>query len=78
MEGTVKKFPHSKNYLTGGSMGSFGTSEGNITGRKKTKQNKTLEYMPNYNCLWRSSLDACIPHQRAGAGQRGVGCIIGA
>ena len=36
-EGVVKeeKFPHSRKPLTGGSVGSFGISEGNITGRKK-------------------------------------------
>ena len=33
-----EKFPHS-NHLTGVSVGSFGISKGNITGRKKTKQN---------------------------------------
>jgi len=34
------------NALTGGSVGSFTISEGNITGRKK----KSTEYTPNHNC----------------------------
>ena len=43
------------NPLIGGSGGSFGISEGNITGRKKTP----TEYMPNSNCQQRSSPEAC-------------------
>ena len=42
-EGVVKeeKFPHSRKPLTGGSVGSFGISEGNITGRGKKKIQST-------------------------------------
>ena len=38
-DGVMKeeKFPHSRKPLTGGSVGSFGISEGNITGREKKK-----------------------------------------
>ena len=45
-EGVLKeeKFPQAGNPLTGRSMGSFGISEGDITGRKQT-----TEYMPNCN-----------------------------
>ena len=41
-DGVVKeeKFPHSRKPLTGGSVGSFGISEGNITGRKKKKSHR--------------------------------------
>ena len=48
-EGILKeeKFPHSRKPLTGRSVGSFGISESNITGRKKN----TTEYMPNCNCV---------------------------
>ena len=42
-EGVVKKekFPHNRKLYIGVSVGSFGISEGNITG--KTKQNKTQD-----------------------------------
>ena len=43
-EGVIKEeaFPNIRNPLTSGSVGSFGISEGNITGRKnKKKINKT-------------------------------------
>ena len=36
-----EKFPHSRNPLTGGSVGSFGISEGNIIRRKGKKKKKT-------------------------------------
>ena len=42
-EGVVKeKFPHSRKPLTGGSVGSFGISEGNITGRGKKKKSHRI------------------------------------
>jgi len=47
------------NPLRGRSVGSFGISEGNITGRKKTKKQKTTHYAPNHHCQWRSSPGAC-------------------
>ena len=50
-------------------MGSFGISEGNITGREK-KKNPT-EYTPNHNSQWRSSPDAHVC-----AGQGGMGCML--
>ena len=37
-----EKFPNSRNPLTGGSEGSFGISEGNITGRKKKSPQNML------------------------------------
>ena len=41
-DGVMKeeKFPHSRKPLTGGSVGSFGISEGNITGREKKKSHR--------------------------------------
>ena len=48
-------------------MGSFGISEGNITGRGK-KKTKT-EYMPNHNCQQRVSPEAHNCYQQVGAGQ---------
>ena len=44
-----ENFPHSRKPSHRGSVGSFGISEGHITGRKKTKQ-KPSEYIPNHNC----------------------------
>ena len=49
----------------GGSMGSFGISEGNKTGRGKKKKKHT-GYAPNRNSQQRSSPDARIHHQQAG------------
>ena len=55
-------------------MGSFGISEGNITGGVGGNQHK--EYSPNCNSQWRSSPDARVHHQQAGAEQGGVGCML--
>ena len=57
---------------TGGSVGSFGISEGNIMRRKKTKTEtkKPTEYMHNHNCQQRSSPASRIHHQQAGLGGR--------
>ena len=60
LEGSLKKersFQTLGNTLTGGSVVSLGTSEGNITGRKN---NKPTDYVPNSNSQWRSSTDDCI------------------
>ena len=74
-EGVMKeeKFPTPGNALTSGSMGSFGISEGNITGKGKKK--KTQNTCLNHNSQWRRSPDARDRQQRAGAEQGGVGCI---
>ena len=49
-----EKFPHSKKPSHRSSVGSFGISEGNITGRKKKERKKEREkptkYTPNHNC----------------------------
>ena len=42
-----EKFPHSRNPLTGGSVGSFGISEGNIIRRKGKKKKNN----PQDTCL---------------------------
>jgi len=56
------------------SVGSFGISEGNITGKKQNKQiKKKTEYVPNCNYQRRTSTDACVCHQRVKAGQGGIG-----
>ena len=55
-------------------MGSFGISEGKITGTEKKKKN--TEYMPNCNSQWRNSPDTRNCHQGAGAGQGGTGCML--
>ena len=70
--GEVSK--HQETLSLGGSVGSFGISEGNVTGRKK--EIKPTDFAPNHNSQRRSSPDARICHQQAGAGQRGVGGII--
>ena len=63
------------NPLTGGSVGSFGISEGNIT-RRETHTHTHTEYVPNHNCQWGSSPDTCFHHQRVGDGQEGTGCTL--
>ena len=63
------------NPLTSRSVGSSGILEGNITGRKRKKKQPT-EHTPSHNSQRRSSLDACISHQRMGAGQEGAGCML--
>ena len=63
------------NPLTGGSVGSFGISEGNITGRKNKIKN--TEYVPNRHSQWRGSPDPHICHQQPGAEQGGEGCMHG-
>ena len=68
-----RSFQTPRNPLTRGSVGSFGISEGNITGRGKKKK---TEYMPNRNSQGRSSPDARICHQQAGTEQGGVGCML--
>ena len=50
----------------------FGISEGNRTGRKKWI--KPTDYAPNSNSQRRSSPDARVCHQQAGAEQGRVGC----
>ena len=74
-EGVMKEEKVSKQQetLSGGSVGSFGISEGNIT-RRGRKKNPT-EYAPNHNSQQRTSPDAPVRHQRAWAGQGGTGCI---
>ena len=72
-----EKFPHSRTPSHRQVCENFGISEGNITGRKKKKKNP-MGYVPNCNCQQRSSPDAWVHHQRAGPGQGGTGCIIGA
>jgi len=52
-------------------MGSFGIPEGNITGRGKKKKN-TQRICTYRNCQQRSSPDARVLHQQAGAGQGGA------
>ena len=69
-----RSFDTVENPLTGGSVGSFGISEGNITGRGKKK--KPTEYMPNHNRQWRSSTDAHVCHKWVGAGQGSTVCML--
>ena len=71
-EGVAKeeKFLHNRKLSQACLWGSFGISEGNITGREK-KQN------PQNMCLTvTSSSDACSRQQRVGVEQGGMGCII--
>ena len=68
-----RSFQTAGNPLTCRSVGSFGISEVNITGRKKAKP---TEYFPNRNSQRRSSPDVRVHQQRAGAGQGGSGCRL--
>ena len=62
------------------SVGNFGFSEGNITGRenKQTKSKNPTECALNcnYKQRQRSGTDVYICHQQVGAGQGRAGCII--
>ena len=73
-EGVVKeeKFPNTGKLIRR-SVGSFGISEGNKTGREKRK---STECVPKCNSQWRSSPNAGICHQPAGAEQGGMGCML--
>ena len=67
-------FQTAGNALTDRSVGSFGISEGNITGRKKKQYPR--ENAPKHNSQRKSSPDALIHQQWAGAGQGGTGCML--
>ena len=64
-----------RSFQTGGSVWSFGISEGNITGKgkKKTKNKKPTEYAPNHNSQWISSPDTHIRLQQVVARQGDIG-----
>ena len=66
-----RSFQTPGNPLTGGSVGSFGISEGDIT---KRKNKYPTDFGPNGNSQ-RSSPETCIHHQQVGAEQGGTGCI---
>ena len=75
-EGVMKeKFPHSRKPSHWWVCGEFWNlrEQHNWEGKKKT-----TEYTPNLNSQQRSSPEAGIYHQRAGAGWGGTGCIISA
>ena len=68
---------HQKTHSAAGLWGSFGISEGNITGRKKHTQTHTHTHtncMPNHNSQWRSSPDTQV--QESGTEQGAVGCVL--
>ena len=69
-----RSFQTPRNPLTGGSVGSFGILEGNITGREKKKKNTV--YMPNSSSQWRSSPDAQAATSEQGAEHGGLGCML--
>ena len=79
-EGVMKeeKFPNSRKPSHRWVCGEFWNLRGqhNWEGKKKKQTKKPTEYVPNHNSQWRSSPDACIRHQRAGAGQGGDGCML--
>ena len=68
----MRSFQTAGSPLTSGSLGSFGISEGNITGRKKKKKKE----LPNCNSQQRSIPDALFHYQQAGAEQGGEGCVL--
>ena len=76
-EGAVKeeKFANARKPSLADLLGSFGISEGNITGEEGRGIQPT-EYAPNCNCQQRSSPEACLRHQRVGAGQGGASCML--
>ena len=68
-----EKFLHIRKTSHRLSVGSYGISESNITGKKK----ETTQNTPTGNYQKISSSDSCIHQQQVGAGQGGVGCSIG-
>ena len=71
-----RNFQTVRNSLTGGSVGSFGISEGNITGREKQKKKKNTDYASNHISQQRSSPDACLPPASKGwTGRCGLHCL---
>ena len=73
-EGVVKeKFPTVENALTGRSVGSFGISEGNITGRKKKKKNQNMRPTATGNREIAQTLVSAASEQ--GLDWGGAGCI---
>ena len=71
-----RSFQTPGNSLTGGSVGSFGISEGNIIRKLTHTHTHTHRIPPNHNSQWRRSPDACCRHQWAGAEQGGTGCML--
>ena len=76
-EGVVeKKFPNSRkpSYLQ--VCGEFWNLRGQYNWEKKKKKENPTEYIPNCNSQQRSSPDAHICQQRAGAGREGACCRL--
>ena len=70
-----EKFPNSRKPSHRWVCGEFWNLRGQHNQEEKKKKTKT-EYTPNCNCQRRSSPDACVGHQRAGAEQGGAGCML--
>ena len=67
-EGIVKMFPHNRKPSHRQVCGEFWNLRGQHNQEKNKQTNwKPKEYMSNHTCKWRSSPDARVHHQRAGA-----------
>ena len=77
-EGIVKeeKFPNSKKPSHQRVCGEFWNLRGQHNWEENTHTHTHTEYTPNHNFQWRSSPDAHIHHQRVGAEQGGMGCML--
>ena len=69
-----EKFPNTRKLSHSTVCGQFLNLRWQHNQEEKKKNN--TEYTPNCNCQERSSPEACLCHQRIGAGQGGVGCIL--
>ena len=76
MEGVVKeeKFPNTRKPFHQWVCGEFWNLRGQHNWEEKIN-NKPTDYRPSCNSQRRSSPDACVCHQQAGAEQGGAGCI---
>ena len=76
-EGVVKeKFPNTKKTSHQWVCGEFWNHRGQHDQElKQTNKQTNTEYVPNRKPHWRSSPDACVHQQQAGAEQGDMGCI---
>ena len=76
-EGVVKeeKFPNTRKPSHGQVCGEFWNLRAQHNW-EENKNKKSTDYVPNCNSQWRSSPDAPVCQQRAGAEQGSTGCML--
>ena len=70
-----KKFPNTRKHSHRQVCGEFWNLRGQHNREEKNKKINPTDYAPYHNSQQRSSPDAHIHHQQAGAEQGGAGCI---